>query len=101
MVENSNSSRRVLVCQHRSCRKLGAAAVLAAFQISPVADVTVMGSGCLGQCGNGPMVLVEPEMVWYSQVHRDEVAAVVERHLQGGEPVKAMLYSKLYLKKEL
>ncbi|HEY9653311.1 MAG TPA: (2Fe-2S) ferredoxin domain-containing protein [Coleofasciculaceae cyanobacterium] len=95
MIENSNSSRRVLVCQHRSCRKLGAAAVLAAFQISPVADVAVIGSSCLGQCGNGPMVLVEPEMLWYSRVHPDEVAAVIERHLLGGQPIKAMLYKKV------
>lgn len=95
MIENSNSSRRVLVCQHRSCRKLSAAAVLAAFQLSPVAGFSVIGSSCLGQCGNGPMVLVEPEMVWYSRVHPDEVAAVIERHLLGGQPIKAMLYKKV------
>lgn len=95
MIENSNSSRQVLVCQHRSCRKLGAAAVLAAFQIAPVSGFSVIGSSCLGQCGNGPMVLVEPEMVWYSRVHPDEVAAVIDRHLLGGQPIKAMLYKKV------
>ncbi|HEY9596332.1 MAG TPA: (2Fe-2S) ferredoxin domain-containing protein [Cyanophyceae cyanobacterium] len=95
MIENSDSSRRVLVCQHRSCRKFGAAAVLAAFQISPVAGVAVIGSSCLGQCGNGPMVLVEPEQVWYSRVHPDEVASVIERHLLGGQPIKAMLYKRV------
>lgn len=95
MIEHSNSSRGVLVCQHRSCRKLGAAAVLAAFQLSPVAGITVIGSSCLGQCGNGPMVLVEPEQVWYSRVHPDEVAAVIERHLRGGKPIKAMLYKRV------
>jgi (2Fe-2S) ferredoxin len=94
MAESPNSSRRVLVCQNRSCRKLGAAAVLAAFQMSPVANVTVVSSSCLGQCGNGPMVLVEPEQVWYSRVRSDEVLAIVERHLRGGQPVKAMLFYK-------
>lgn len=97
MVERPKSARRVLVCQSRTCGKLGAAAVLAAFQMSPVADVTVIGSGCLGQCGNGPMVLVEPEQVWYSRVHPNEVSAVVERHLRGGQPVAAMLYPKFHL----
>ncbi len=73
--------------------------MLAAFQAYPVADVTVMGSKCLGQCGNGPMVLVTPEQVWYSRVHPDEVSAVVERHLWRGEPVKAMLYTKFHAQK--
>ena len=42
------------------------------------------------------MVLVQPEEVWYSRVQPDEVPAVVERHLIGGEPVKAMLYRKFH-----
>lgn len=94
MAENSNSSRQVLVCQSRSCRKLGAAAVLAAFQASVVTDVSVIDSACLGQCGCGPMVLVMPEQIWYSGVLACEVPAVVERHLQAGHPVEAMLYKK-------
>lgn len=82
-----------MVCQNRTCRKQGAAKVLAAFQQVPVADVTVIGSGCLGECGNGPMVLVLPEQTWYCRVQPAEVPTVVERHLCGGQPVKGMLYT--------
>jgi (2Fe-2S) ferredoxin len=96
MVETPKSSKQVLVCQNRSCRKQGAAAVLAAFQSSAVTDVTVIPSGCLGQCGNGPMVLVTPDQIWYSGVHPQEVSAVVERHLQGGHLVISMLYPKYH-----
>jgi (2Fe-2S) ferredoxin len=90
------SSKLVLVCQNTACRKQGAAKVLAAFQAYPAIGVTVTGSRCLGQCGNGPMILVTPEQVWYCRVHPDEVPAVVERHLQGGQPVAAMLYPKFH-----
>jgi NADH:ubiquinone oxidoreductase subunit E len=69
--------KTVLVCQNRSCRKQGAEAVLAAFLASPVTNVKVIGSGCLGKCGNGPMVLIMPEQVWHSQVHPGEVNRVV------------------------
>jgi (2Fe-2S) ferredoxin len=86
----------VQVCCHRSCRKLGAIEVLNAFQANPVLNVVVVESGCLGQCGNGPMVLVCPEQTWYWQVQPDEVKAIVDRHLQGGRPVLAMLYPKLH-----
>lgn len=96
MVKSAQSSRQILVCQNRTCRKQGSAAVLAAFQSSLVTDITVIGSGCLGQCGSGPMVLVMPEQIWYSRVHPSEVPAVVKRHLQGGHPVVSMLYPKYH-----
>jgi (2Fe-2S) ferredoxin len=87
-------SRQVLVCQNRTCRKQGAAKVLIAFQKLSGAEVEVVASSCLGQCGNGPMVLVLPEEVWYSSVCPEEVAAITEQHLRGGKPVEAMLYHK-------
>ncbi len=85
-----------MVCQNRTCCKQGASVVLAAFQAHPVPGVTVTGCGCLGQCGNGPMVLILPDEVWYSSVYPDEVPVVVERHLLNGRPVTAMLYPKFH-----
>lgn len=89
------SAQRVLVCQNRTCRKQGAAQVLAAFRDQPVPG-DVVESACLGQCGNGPMVLVQPDEVWYCGVRPDEVPAVVARHLRGGRPVRGMLYPKFH-----
>ncbi|NJL11224.1 MAG: (2Fe-2S) ferredoxin domain-containing protein [Calothrix sp. SM1_7_51] len=89
-------TRYVQVCQNRTCRKQGATEVLAAFQAQPLADVTVRGSSCLGQCGNGPMVLVLPEVVWYSGVQQDEVSLIVEKHLLSGVPVTQMLYHRFH-----
>ncbi|HEY9741643.1 MAG TPA: (2Fe-2S) ferredoxin domain-containing protein [Coleofasciculaceae cyanobacterium] len=96
MIESLESSRRVLVCQNRSCRKQGSASVLAAFQSPLVTNITVVGSTCLGECGNGPIVLVMPEQIWYSGVHPSEVPAVVKRHLQDGHPMVSMLYPKYH-----
>lgn len=119
------SGRTVMVCQNRACRKAGAAAVLAklrqnlaelgdARKITPVdlptaavnlpgitdlvTDITVIGCHCLGQCGNGPMVLVMPERVWYHRVHPDEVPAIVRQHLQQGKWLKGLLYPKFHLR---
>ncbi|MGF1536074.1 MAG: ferredoxin [Elainellaceae cyanobacterium] len=95
MPDSVEAQRRVLVCQNRTCRKQGAAKVLAAFRNQPVPG-EVVESGCLGQCGNGPMVLVQPDEVWYCGVRPDEVPAVVVRHLQQGHPVRGMLYSRFH-----
>ncbi|MBD2293657.1 (2Fe-2S) ferredoxin domain-containing protein [Anabaena sphaerica FACHB-251] len=91
-----DATKCVQVCQHRSCRKQGAGKVLAAFQMLPVPDVTVTASGCLGQCGNGPMVLVLPDMVWYCRVLPQEVPLLVEKHLLGGQRVQKMLYHRFH-----
>ncbi|OUL34780.1 2Fe-2S ferredoxin [Nostoc sp. T09] len=92
----NTSPRCVRVCQNRSCKKLGAAGVLAAFVALPVPGVMVTASGCLGQCGNGPMVLVLPEMVWYSGVQPSEVPLLVEQHLLGAQRVRQMLYYRFH-----
>jgi (2Fe-2S) ferredoxin len=95
-INPESAVRCVRVCQNRTCKKQGAVKVLAAFMSLPVPDVTVTASGCLGQCGNGPMVLILPDMVWYCGVRPDEVPLVVEKHLLGGECVKAMLYHRFH-----
>ncbi|KAB8332025.1 (2Fe-2S) ferredoxin domain-containing protein [Scytonema tolypothrichoides VB-61278] len=86
----------VRVCQNRTCRKQGAAKVLAAFEASPTPEVTITASSCLGQCGNGPMVLVLPDIVWYSGVSPREVPLLVEQHLRGGQRVTQMLYCRFH-----
>ncbi len=84
----------VRVCQNRTCKKQGSVKVLAAFKANLVPEVTVTGSSCLGKCGKGPIVLILPEMVWYSKVHPSEVNQVVEQHLLGGKRVEQMLYHR-------
>jgi len=91
-----STPRCVRVCQNRTCKKQGAKEVLAAFVALPVPDVAVIASSCLGQCGNGPMVLIVPEMVWYNRVQPHEVPTLVEKHLIGGQRVQQMLYYRFH-----
>jgi (2Fe-2S) ferredoxin len=74
------SSQRILVCQNRTCRKQGAKTVLAEFQAQNIAEVKIFGSGCLGQCGNGPMVLILPAEIWCDRVSVEEVTAILTRY---------------------
>jgi (2Fe-2S) ferredoxin len=67
----------ILVCQNRTCRKQGAADVLAAFRELDRSDIGFEGCGCLGNCGNGPMALVLPARIWYYRVHPRDVPTIV------------------------
>ena len=88
--------QKVLVCLGRSCRKYDSAKVFAAFQQNLLPEIELIAVGCLGQCGNGPMVLVESDNIWYYQVHPDEVPIVIQQHLIDKSPVKKMLYPKFH-----
>ncbi len=93
------SEQRIIVCRGRSCRKYDAERVFENFKRDLPADVELISVPCLGQCGNGSMVLVESDGTWYSQVHPGEVAKVIQEHIVNGCPVKAMLYPKFHPKK--
>jgi (2Fe-2S) ferredoxin len=92
----SSSTTKVVVCRGRSCRKYQAEAVWNNFAQNLPPDVELMSVPCLGQCGNGSMVVIEPDQTWYSQVHPEEVDIVIKQHIIGKSPVKAMLYSKFH-----
>ena len=88
------SKEKVVVCRGRSCRKYSAEEVFNNFKHNLPPDVGLMSVPCLGQCGNGPMVVVESDQTWYSQVHPDEVDVLIEQHIKGKSPVEVMLYDK-------
>ena len=54
--------------------------------------VRVNHSGCMDQCGHGPMVVVYPEAVWYAGVRPEDVEEIVREHLAGGRPVERLRY---------
>lgn len=55
-------------------------------------EVRINKSGCLGQCGHGPMMVVYPEGVWYSHLGLEDVDRIWTQHIIGGEPVEALQY---------
>lgn len=55
-------------------------------------EVRINKAGCMDQCGHGPMVVVYPQDVWYSEVDEKAGRKIVKRHLKGGEVVRSKLY---------
>jgi (2Fe-2S) ferredoxin len=58
-------------------------------------SIRINNSGCLDQCGHGPMIVVYPENVWYCRVTVEDADAIFEEHLLKGKPVERLIYRPL------
>jgi (2Fe-2S) ferredoxin len=54
--------------------------------------VRVNQSGCMNQCGHGPMVVVYPEDTWYAGVDEAGAMRIVTEHLIGKRVVEEYRY---------
>lgn len=54
-------------------------------------EVAVTKSGCLGQCGVGPAMIVYPEGVWYSVPTFEDAMEILDSHLEKGEVVERLV----------
>ncbi|MFH2055685.1 MAG: NADH-ubiquinone oxidoreductase-F iron-sulfur binding region domain-containing protein, partial [bacterium] len=50
-------------------------------------------TGCHGFCDQGPLVVIEPEGIFYTKVTVKHVAAIVERTLRHNETIDDLLYT--------
>ncbi|RPJ03479.1 MAG: NADH-quinone oxidoreductase subunit NuoF [Candidatus Aminicenantes bacterium] len=55
-------------------------------------QVQVVATGCNGFCERGPIVLVQPDGIFYQLLKVEDVPLLVEEHLLKGRPVKKLMY---------
>ncbi len=90
--------RHVLVCVNgKVCPEQGSREVRDALRVQTrerfgQSAVRVNKTGCMAQCGHGPMVVVYPDNVWYAGVTVEDVPDIIEHHLVHGAPVERLLY---------
>jgi len=78
-------ANHVAVCTNQTCAADGAPAVLErlrqAARDSDACDARITRSSCLGRCGEGPMVAVYPDGVWYGDLDPEDADSIVADHL--------------------
>jgi sirohydrochlorin cobaltochelatase len=84
--------RHVLVCVNGECVAQGSASVVETLRQKLRArglDLTVQTTktSCLRRCGDGPLLIVYPDGVWYRRVAPTDLDEIVDVHLSGGRPV--------------
>jgi NADH:ubiquinone oxidoreductase subunit F (NADH-binding)/(2Fe-2S) ferredoxin/NAD-dependent dihydropyrimidine dehydrogenase PreA subunit len=88
--------KTILVCQGTGCVSAKSDQIYEALgqEVSRLglSDVRVDFTGCHGFCQRGPIVVVEPEGVFYSQVAVEDASEIVESHLRDGKLVERLFY---------
>jgi NADH-quinone oxidoreductase subunit F len=57
-----------------------------------IPDVTVKFTGCHGFCEHGPIVVIEPDGIFYTKVTVEDAPLIIEKHLRDGEVLERLLY---------
>jgi NADP-reducing hydrogenase subunit HndC len=55
-------------------------------------EIRVVPTGCQGFCAQGPIVLVEPEGIFYQLLRPSDVSHLVQEHFIKGRPVEKYMY---------
>ncbi|MGB9721063.1 MAG: NADH-quinone oxidoreductase subunit NuoF [bacterium] len=56
-------------------------------------EIAVISTGCNGFCERGPIVVVQPDGIFYQRLKKEDVPYLVEEHLIKGRPAKKLLYT--------
>jgi NADH-quinone oxidoreductase subunit F len=93
---HSDGHRKVLVCQGTGCTSSRSEEIRNALEheVSQMglSNVEVDFTGCHGFCQQGPIVVVEPEGVFYTHVKVEDATDIVHSHLKEGKPVERLFY---------
>jgi len=64
-------------------------------------EIKIIETGCNGFCAVGPVMLVQPEGIFYQRLTPEIVPHLVEEHFLKGRPVKKLLYVEPASKKTI
>ena len=56
-------------------------------------EITVVMTGCNGFCAQGPVMVVQPDGVFYQLIEEKDISELVEEHFLKGRPVERIMYS--------
>lgn len=97
-VSSKTKSKEVLICAGTGCVLSGSLEVKEAFsrelkRRKLTKDIGIKLTGCHGFCSKGPIVVIQPEGIFYPQTKLENVPYIVEEHLINGKVIRELLYT--------
>ena len=57
-------------------------------------EIRIIETGCNGFCAQGPLMIVQPEDIFYQKLTVEDIPHLVEEHFLKGRPVKKLFYKE-------
>jgi len=91
------TQRQVIICRGTGCVSSESEQIQAALDheiewLELGHSVLIKPTGCHGFCQRGPIVIIEPEGIFYTKVTVDDAAEIVRSHIKEGKIVERLLY---------
>jgi len=89
--------RRILTCSGTGCISTGSKNIIEGFnralkEKNLDKDIAVTFTGCHGFCKMGPLVIIEPEDIFYCQVQENDISEIIEKSIENRGVVERLLY---------
>lgn len=102
----SGIKREVLVCGGAGCLSSGCRDVKEKLEgellkLGLADEVKLTVTGCMGPCGLGPTVMVQPGGFFYQKVAPEDAADIARSHLALGKPVERLMFREALSDKPL
>ncbi|MFH1297624.1 MAG: NADH-quinone oxidoreductase subunit NuoF [Bacteroidota bacterium] len=56
-------------------------------------EISVIITGCNGFCGQGPLLVVQPDEIFYGFLNPEDIPFLVQEHFLKGRPVKKLMFT--------
>lgn len=94
----------IMVCGGTGCVSSESGKIIDSFneqlqKIGYDSEIQVIKTGCFGFCGQGPIVKIHPDNVFYVKVKLSDVSEIIQEHIIKGRKVTRLLYEEPSKKK--
>lgn len=89
------NQKRIMVCAGTGCTSSKSDKIIENLEkelkTNKIKNVIVEKTGCFGFCAKGPIVVIEPEEIFYEMVSVDDTKEIIESHIINNKPVERLL----------
>lgn len=87
--------KHILVCRGTGCTSSKSEDIIhnlrKIIEEKNIQNVRVIQTGCFGLCAKGPIVIIRPEEIFYSNVKPEDAAEIINTHIVEGKIVERLL----------
>ncbi|PJB38390.1 MAG: NADH-quinone oxidoreductase subunit F, partial [Deltaproteobacteria bacterium CG_4_9_14_3_um_filter_51_14] len=89
----------LLLCGGTGCRASGSIQIKEALMRELArqkldTEIRIIETGCNGFCAQGPIMIVQPDNIFYQKLKVEDIPNLVEEHFLKGRPVKKLFYKE-------